>query len=319
MFARMLRPSQRARGVVVGVGDDAAVIDPPRGTHLLLTTDGQVEGRHFQREWLSPFDLGWRLAAVNLSDIAAMGGSPQWAVLSLNLPDGLDARYVAELERGVRDHLRAWHAHLVGGNVAATERRIVADLTLIGLCERGRAWRRQCTGGDAIVVVGSLGDARAGLRLLRDGQRRSTTLTRAFTRPKPLLEVARLLRRETAVRGAIDVSDGFATDLIRLCRAARVGCEVDVSLLPVSRALARFCKEREARPEDWVVRGGEDYALILSVEPTRAERIADRIERRTGEPATVVGRFSRSRGRYRLLRNGRRVPLRPLGWDHFGA
>ena len=317
-FARMLRGSSRTKGVAVGVGDDAAVIDPPANEQLLITTDGQVEGRHYQRGWLSATEIGWRLAAVNLSDIAAMGGRPRYAVVSLNLPPRPRAAFVTELERGVRDHLRKYGAVVVGGNVSATEKNLVADMTLIGSCAKGRAWRRTCTPGrDTIVVVGALGDARAGLQLLKEKKKRATALTRAFKRPVPRLDVARMLRNERAVHGAIDVSDGFATDVIRLCRAGAAGCEIDLSLLPTSRALDRFCKARGDAPQKWALHGGEDYALILSVDSAKAERLAERIERRLDVPTRVVGRFTRARGRYRLLRNGREVALKALGWDHF--
>ena len=146
---------------------------------------------------------------------------------------------------------------------------------------------------------------------------RGTALIQAFRRPVPRLDVVRLLKNERAIHGAIDVSDGFATDVIRLCRAGAAGCEVDLSLLPVSRALTRFCNARDERAQSWALRGGEDYALILSVEASKAEGLAARIERRLAVPARVVGRFTRSRSRYRLLRNGREVALKAVGFDHF--
>jgi len=314
----MLRTATRKKGVVVGVGDDAAVITPPKDAQLLITTDGQVEGRHYRKTWLTGFDVGWRLAAVNLSDIAAMGGEPRYAVMSLNVPPRSGSEFVKDIERGARDHLRKFDAALIGGNISSTEHNLVTDMTLIGACQKGRAWLRHCTPGrDAVMVVGNLGDARAGLALLKEKRSRATALTRAFRRPVPRLDVVRLLRNERAVRGAIDVSDGFSTDVIRLSRAGRAGCEVDLSLLPVSRALNRFCNARDERAAEYALRGGEDYALILSVEASKAEKLAERIERRLGLPARVVGRFTRSRGRYRLLRNGRQVALKSQGWDHF--
>lgn len=314
----MLRASGRTKGVVVGVGDDAAVIDPPKNSNLIITTDGQVEGRHYHKSWLSGADIGWRLAAVNLSDVAAMGGQPRYAVMSLNVPPRSRSDFIKGIERGARDHLRKYGAALVGGNVSGTEHNLVADMTLIGDCPKGRAWRRHCIPGrDAVVVVGTLGDARAGLALLKEGRSRATALTRSFCRPVPRLDAVRLLKNERAIHGAIDVSDGFSTDVIRLSRAGKAGCEVDLELLPVSRALSRFCNARDEGAHDYALRGGEDYALILSVEASKAEKLASHIERRLGVPARVVGRFTRSRGRYRLLRNGRQGALKAQGWDHF--
>lgn len=318
-FTRILGATEStARGVIVGVGDDTAVLRPPPGEDLLVTTDILVEGRHFERRWFTGRALGWRLAAVNLSDVAAMGGRPRYGVLSLALPSNVGAAYIHGIEKGVRDHLKAYDAVVVGGNVSGIESTLVCDLTLVGSCARGRAWRRTCNPGrDAIVAVGYLGDARAGLEMLRGDARASGTLVRAFKKPAPRLDVARLLAGDPAVHGAIDVSDGFSTDLIRVCEANRAGCEIDADALPVSPALARRCRRTDADPVSYAVKGGDDYALLLFVDVKKADRIADRIRDVLGVPASVVGRFTRSCGRYELLVGGRRRAMKPRGWDHF--
>lgn len=316
-----------ARGVVVGIGDDAAAVRPATGQDLLLTTDVHVEGRHFRRAWFSGVELGWRLAAVNLSDIAAMGGAPSYAVLSLVLPDDVNIAYAKDIERGVARHLARHGAAIVGGNVSATDGSIVCDLTLAGSVARGRAWKRSCRPGrDAIVLIGTIGESRAGLEILRRaGSRRGREgsrfkrLVKAYKRPKPLLAVAKLLREESAVHGAIDVSDGFATDLGRVCRASAAGCEVDASAIPIARTLRAYCRACGGDPLDFAINGGEDYALILAVDSRKAEMITSRVEQSLGLPARVTGRFTRRRGRYELVTEGHRKRLVPRGWDHFGG
>ncbi|MEE9269482.1 MAG: thiamine-phosphate kinase [Candidatus Krumholzibacteria bacterium] len=320
-FRRMLAARRvGTRGVVVGVGDDTAVLRPRAGQDLLFTTDVQVEGRHFERDWLSGFDLGWRLAAVNLSDIAAMGGVPLYALVALALPENLDLKYVKSIERGVRDHLAAWRATVVGGNVSGIDDTIVCDLTLIGSCARGKAWKRNCRPNlDAVVVVGNLGDAAAGYDVLARGRKRNGRgkIIRAFRKPRPLLDVARLLTGEKAVHGAIDVSDGFSSDLIHICEGGDAGVEVDSRQLPLSKALHNFCKASGGVPLRYAMDGGEDYALILSVDAKRAEVIANKIEDSTGVTARVVGRFTARKGAYYLLgERGRRTRIVPGGWDH---
>jgi thiamine-monophosphate kinase len=308
------------RGVVVGVGDDAAVVRARPGEDLLLTTDVQVEGRHFERDWLSGFDLGWRLAAVNLSDIAAMGGVPLYGLLALALPENLDVKYVKGIERGVRDHLAAWRASVVGGNLSGIDDVIVCDLTLIGSCARGKAWKRSCRPNrDAVVVVGNLGEAAAGHEVLAGRRKKSGRgkLIRAFRKPRPLLDVAQLLAGEKAIHGAIDVSDGFSSDLIHLCKSGDAGVEVDGLQLPLSKALHTFCQASGGVPLRYALDGGEDYALILSVDTKHAEEVASRIESSTGVTARVVGRFTPRKGAYYLVgERGRRTRIVPRGWDH---
>ena len=311
------------RGVVVGVGDDAAVLRPRAGQDLLLTTDVQVEGRHFERSWLGGFDLGWRLAAVNLSDIAAMGGAPLYGLLSLALPSDLDLTYVKGIERGVRDHLAAWRASIVGGNVSGIDGLIVCDLTLVGACQKGRAWTRTCRPGrDAIVVAGSLGEAAAGHDILAGKRDKSgrKKLIHAFRKPRPLLDVARLLANDKAVHGAIDISDGFSSDLIRLCEGGGAGAEVDSGQLPLSKALHAFRQVNGRVPLQYALHGGEDYALILGVDARKASTVAERIERTTGVSARVVGRFTSTTGAYYLVgERGRRTRLQARGWDHLAG
>jgi thiamine-monophosphate kinase len=317
-FTRMIRATRiPSPGVVIGVGDDAAVIRPSSKDDLIVTADALVENRHFERRWLSGFDVGWRLAAVNLSDVASMGGRPLYGVLSLALPADLELEYTRGIERGVRDHLAAHRATIVGGNISGIETTLVCDLTLIGACAKGKAWKRRCLPGrDAIVVAGYLGDSRAGLELLGRNARSGGALVRAYKSPVPRLDVAKLLESESAVHGAIDVSDGLSTDLIHLCEASDAGCEIDAGSLPVSRALRAYCLGARKDPIRFALHGGEDYALVLAVASGSAAAVAKAIERQFRIPARVLGRFTRSRGRYQITRGRRSTRFGPGGWDH---
>jgi thiamine-monophosphate kinase len=365
-FARMIAAKKTfTKGIVVGTGDDTAVLRPDPNEDVLVTTDILVENRHFKRTWFTGYELGWRLAAVNLSDIASMGGRPLYGILSLAIPEGLAIDYVREIERGVRDHLARYQAAIVGGNVSGIETTLVCDLTLIGACGKGKAWRRTCRPEkDAIVVAGDLGQAHAGLDLLeknpraagidrsRKSPRSSGPLIRAYKKPVPRLDVARLLTGDRAVRGApnargdrairgeddraigkaihgasdragekaihgaIDVSDGFSTDLIHICEAAGAGCEVDPRALPVSPALRLHCRREKKDPLAMALHAGEDYALILAVDPKQATSVVVRIEQGLGIPARIVGRFTKHTGRYLLVQDGSSTPFSSSGWDH---
>jgi thiamine-monophosphate kinase len=251
----------RAPGLVTGVGDDAAVFRGNSGEDFVVTQDVLVEGRHFKREWFGGRELGRRLASVNLSDVAAMGARPLYGLFSLVLPADTDPAYVEQISKGIVSRFSEFGAALIGGNVSGTGGPLTCDLTVIGACPRGKAWLRRARSGDAIVIAGRLGEAAAGLEMLRAGRGTSAgrggRLVSAFKRPRPLLAVPKALRGTPGVRGAIDVSDGLSTDVIHVCEPSGVGCEIDADALPASRPLAAFCKARGADPVDWMMRGGD--------------------------------------------------------------
>jgi len=307
----------RPRGLVAGVGDDAAVIRGD-GEDLVITNDVLVEGRHFERSWMSGAVLGWRAAAVNLSDVAAMGAWPRYALVSLLIPEGVALAQAKSIERGIVKHLARYGAAVIGGNVSATPGPLVVDVTLVGAVERNRAWGRKPKPGDAIVVAGNLGCASAGLMLMQNEPRARGALVNAYRKPVPRLDVARLFEGEKAVHAAIDVSDGFSTDVIRMCRAGGAGCDIDAAELPYPRALKSFCILRDEKTVDRVLRGGEDYALILGVAPSAAARIRDAIRSELAIPVAIAGKFTAAKGRYRVTaEDGSIRQLVSTGWDHF--
>jgi len=282
---------------------------------VVLTTDAMVEGRHFERGWLKPREIGWRLAAVNLSDIAAVGATPRYALMSLVLPKRVKPAEAEAIEAGAAEHLAKYKTSIVGGNIASIEGPLVCEMTIIGTCQRGAAWTRSgARKSDAIVVAGTLGAAAAAVTTLRGGAR-SNSLLKAYKRPTPRLDVARALAGNASVHGAIDISDSLSSDVRHVCEASRLGCELDASALPISRAVREFCKQRRKDPVEWALHAGEDYALLLSVAPQRAAEVC-RIIRNSGAPAAVVGCFTGSRGVYGILENGRVRAFEPRGWDH---
>jgi len=319
LIAGLARSARRAgaapRGLVLGIGDDAAAI---RGGNedFLITQDALVEGRHFRREWMTSATIGRRAAAVNLSDIAAMGASPRYALVSLFIPDGEEAAFVRGVERGVVAHCAQYGAAVVGGNVTATSGPFAVDVTLIGTCARGRAWRRWARAGDFIVVAGELGQAALGLAMLRDNARARGKAVGAYLRPVARLDVASGLAGERGVRGAIDVSDGLSTDLLHLCRTSGVGCDVDACALGVSRALHAYGKMHALDPVDWILRGGDDYALLLAVAPRRVRAVCAAVAA-LDVPVSCIGRFTTRRNGCRLRRaDGSKQRIVPSGWDH---
>jgi len=315
---------RRGSGLEEGIGDDAAVIGI-RGERLLLTKDLLVEGVDFRRAWQPPRLLGRKSLNVNLSDIAAMGGRPLYALLGLALPKKIEKRWVLEFLRGFRSAAEEHGVLLAGGDLSRAP-RVMISVTVMGRAERP-VLRRGAAPGDFLFVSGTLGDAAGGLRLLgrrgvpaaarraRGLPRRKSPgtagrLVRAFFDPRPRLDLGRELARRRLASAMIDLSDGLSVDLSRICRASGAGAEIWADCIPLSDAL------KAAFPSalDLALHGGEDFELLFSVRPSRLEELR-RLGRRF--PLHPVGRLVRGRDVVLLGRGGRRTPLPVRGWDHF--
>lgn len=293
--------------VAVGPGDDAAVTTPGSGD-LVLTTDALVEGVHFNRDLSTPRDLGYKAIAVNLSDIAAMAASPRYALCALTLSEEVDAAWVIELAGGMRECCDEFAVTLVGGNVARG-RDVTIAVTATGEVVPGRAVRRDgARPGDRLVVTGRLGGAAAGLRLAerRSWNDEERDALRRHVRPTPRVGEAGVLASHGAT-SLIDVSDGLALDLARLCEASEVGARVDLAGVPVHPA-ATF---------DEAVAGGEDYELLGTVPSGDAVAAArSQLAEAFGVPLAEIGRIIET-GLVAVEPEGTERPLEPEGWDHF--
>jgi len=338
-------------GVVVGPGDDAAVLRPEAGDDLVATTDSFVEGVHWLPGLLDPASLGHRFAAANLSDLAAMAATPRWALLAVGVPPDAEAGWLESFERGLAAALAAHGATVVGGNLTRERTHAWFTLTLLGEVARGRAWTRQgARPGDLLAVTGSPGRAGAALAVGAAAHRVSFTaaacepLLRAHREPSARVEFARALAETGAVTAAIDLSDGFHGDLAHLATASGVGAEIDETLWPRDETLveaARLLLFQRAHGPGWAharrqwVRyapprarlarlaaelhfgPSDDYELLLAIDP-ELERRAIAVAQATRTPLTVVGRFHDAPG-VLTIRDaaGRARPLPGGGWDHF--
>lgn len=281
--------------VVVGPGDDCAVVRTAGATRdTLFTVDAFVEHRHFERAWITPGALGRRLARVNVSDVAAMAGTPRFAVLSAAIP-AADAAWLEAVSLGAANELERLGAALVGGNVAASDVDHVYDLALVGdVAHEGALLRSGARVGDVVAVTGVLGAAAAGLavldgRLEADGADRATW-TGAWLRPEPRIREARVLAEEGA-SAAIDVSDGFLRDLGHLCEASGVAARVHEADVPLAPGIDRIAAPGVPEPVALAVHGGEDYELIATIAEDGFERARRRFREACGTSLTAVGRI----------------------------
>jgi len=319
----------RARGVILGIGDDCAILHPPKGHELLVTTDFTLEGSHFRRDWHPPESVGHRTLARGLSDLAAMGARPLAAFLSLALPiEMLTTRarqaWLESFFAGLRTLAQQHQVPLAGGDTSESPCGLVlADIVLIGSAPAGRALRRSGgRAGDALYVTGDLGGAAAELAAM---QRRATKSKSKSTLPRmpapnqldahpqmfpqPRIPVGLALLRRRLATATIDLSDGLSTDLAHLCRESSVGAEVSVAALPI-HPLA--LESGPGNAIDLALHGGEDYELLFAAPPTaRVPRTL------AGVRVTRIGSLERGNSITLLDSVGRRSPLQPGGWEHF--
>ncbi|HTV86991.1 MAG TPA: thiamine-phosphate kinase [Dyella sp.] len=306
--------AQTREDVRLGIGDDAALLRVPDGQELVVAIDTLVEGVHFPLGTAAA-DIGWKALAVNLSDMAAMGAAPAWALLALTLPNG-EAAFVDDLAAGFAQLARQYRLALVGGDT--TRGPLALSVAVHGLLPSGHALLRAgAQVGDAICVTGTLGDAAAGLELLRAGggaDAHAAYLVERLHRPTPRIDAGLALRGQA--HACIDVSDGLLADLGHICAASGVGARIDASLLPFSPALLNVFGAHAAR--EFALSGGDDYELCFTVPVDRATALqSNRVQ--LGCAATVIGHVVEGSGVHAYDGDGRELALERRGWDHFRA
>jgi thiamine-monophosphate kinase len=291
----------------IGIGDDCAVIPIPRGHQTLVTTDFSLENIHFRRAWHPAESVGHRCLARGLSDIAAMGGEPVTAFLSIALPRSLPQSWVDAFLRGLLKLAAEFKVSLAGGDTAESPGGVLADIVILGSVPRGKAVLRSgAKPGDKIYVTGELGASAATLDLLSWKKVRPADSPRHFY-PMPRIEVGRFLRKRRLASAMIDISDGLSTDLGHLCEESKVGAEIRAGAIPVAM-IGKPSREVELR---FALHGGDDYELLFTA--PRGKRVPSRI---AGITVTQIGQVTRGRGVF-LERNGVQRKLRPQGWEHF--
>jgi len=307
-----------APGVHRGIGDDAAELEIPVGHRLLTSTDLLLENIHFSFAWTSAEDLGHKAVAVNLSDIAAMGGTPRFLYIGLACPAATE---VGQLDAFVTGALAEAGAHgvtLVGGDTCRSPGPWIISVTIEGTAPAGVAVGRDgARPGDAVLVSGTLGDSALALALWQRGATPEAFLAARHCRPEPRIALGRELAQAGLATAMIDLSDGLAADLGHILEASGVGAEVQSAALPLSPA---FRAHLAQRPElfDLALAGGEDYELICTV-PVERVAAAQAIAARVGVPLTVIGAITFSEPGLQLrVGNGAVRPLRRSGYEHFG-
>ena len=309
----------------VPIGDDAAVAVPERGALEVLTTDALVEGIHFDLRFSSMNDVGYRALAVNVSDIAAMGGTPRLALLSLILPARLTVGDVSSLLDGFAAMAREVDVALAGGNVTESPGPLIVDVSVLGAVGPRKVLTRSGgRPGDSLYVTGSVGAATAGLQWLRDrpsggpevpDEPGLAACVARYRRPAPRARVGALLGRTRSATACMDLSDGLSDAVNQIATASGTGAMLDGRALPIDRAASQWFAARGTDPVRAAIAGGDDYELLFSVSPRRRGRLKTIVQQSRGVPITRIGELTEAPSIV-LVRDGAAEPL-PDGFTHF--
>lgn len=307
--------------MVRGIGDDAAVVTGPDGV-LVVTTDMLVERVHFIRGTISHRQLGYKSLAVNLSDIAAMGATPLDAFLSIAVPPSVSVEDLDEFYAGFKELARSSRVNLLGGDTTASVEDLCINVVVTGTAPASQIlYRSGAREGDRILVTGTLGDSAGGLEILLGRASVSDAiahpLLEAHYRPELYLEEARIFATSGAAGAAIDLSDGLASDLGHVCRASCVGAVIDLDAVPLSEALQRLCRDSGLDPYRLALGGGEDYRLMVTLDPARVDELRAAVAGATGRRVFDIGEIVAGDSIRVRRADGALGPLELTGWDHF--
>ncbi|HEX9654748.1 MAG TPA: thiamine-phosphate kinase [bacterium] len=310
-----------SRGILVGIDDDAAAVQISPDKILLATTDALIEGVHFDLSYFNFYQLGWRALAANLSDIAAMGGQPLYALVSVGLPTHLEVANALDFYRGMKALGDQFQTAIVGGDTTQSPDRVFISITVLGQAQAERLLRRSGAQiGDAVFVTGDLGGSVAGLCALKSPDHKLRAKYPAAIEkhllPRPRVHEAQFVVENFPIHAMIDISDGLASEVHHICRLSKVGALVYEEKIPIAaetRAVADHFKEA---PLEYALYGGEDFELLFTAPGEASDELPKKFYEKFGLPCTNIGVIENQTVRLRKS-DGATEELSSLGYDHF--
>jgi len=294
----------RDKNVIVGIGDDAAVVKT-KGLQV-LTTDCLVEGDHFRTEWFTPKQIGVKSIEINVSDIAAMGAVPRYVLVSLALPKDLDVEFVEELYEGMWNVCDKYNIEIIGGNMTHCQ-QIVISIALTGeVDKKNLCLRNGAKPGDFIFVSGPLGNGRAGLRLFQNNFKGFEQVKKGYLEPKANLD--RALKIAPYVNSMEDISDGLASEIKHICDESNCGAILYKDKIPISDQVRDFAKKLKEDEYDYALYGGEDFELVFTVSKDELDKV----------DGFLVGEITKNK-EIKLSYKGKEIPITEKGYDHFSS
>jgi len=312
----------RPDNVIKSIGDDAAAftVEPDRVS--LITTDLLVERIHFIRNSISGFDLGYKSLAVNLSDIAAMGGKAREAFISIAIPQDCPLEYLEAFYDGLKNLAARFDVNILGGDTTNSKEDLIINIVVQGTVDQTQMMCRDAAcPGDIIVSSGYLGDSKAGLHLILNNIPTDTedlqALYRAHVLPEPHLHEGRFLASQPGTHAGIDTSDGLSSDLGHIAEESQVGATLYFDKIPVSESLLKFCSRFDFDPVEYALSGGEDYTLLCTLAPQNAADIAAKFQTEFKRPLFRIGEINDKNKLDMIYPDGSSKPIAPTGWNHF--
>lgn len=304
------------RQVVVNIGDDAAVIKSPPDRLLIFTTDTLVERIHFDLSYFSFEEIGWKAMAANLSDIAAMGGLPKYALVTMGLPESMRAEDVLSIYKGASKIARKYNCKIIGGDTTLVPKDLFISIALLGEVEKKfLVTRSGAKKGDLICVTGKLGEAQAGLEYLKKYGRQKFSLARKHLQPNPRINEARILVKNLKINSMIDISDGLSSELFHLVDESRLGALIYEQNIPISPKCLKLASFLNKTPLAWALSSGEEYELLFTFGKKDQAKIG-RIKSKVS--VSVIGEMVDKRDGVKLIhKSGRMKDLRKVGFVHF--
>jgi len=308
--------------LIQGIGDDCAVIGPYNGNVFLITTDMLVEDIHFILGKIDPQHLGQKVIAVNLSDIAAMGGTPLHGVISMAIPKYMYVTPIHAIYNGMKEMCRRYSLNLIGGDTCASPHKLIINVAIIGEApEKEVLYRKGAKPGDKIYVTGTLGDSAGGLKLVTEEfsapESVAAVLMEAHNLPVPCIETGRMIAQSKLADAMIDLSVGFVSDLRHICEASGVGASLLHHSIPISDEIQLFAKNNNLDPYELGLYGGEDYRLLITVPPENCGRFESLFKEDTSHHIYEVGEITAKKGIQMVMEDGKEENLTVRGYDHF--
>lgn len=309
------------QGETVGIGDDCAILPANENEDWLVTTDLLMEDVHFLRDAITPEQLGYKALAVNLSDIAAMGGTPVGSFLSIAIPADIDVEYLDGFMDGYHALSQKYNTPLLGGDTTKSLKHFAINVCVIGKCPKGKARKRSMAQpGDSVCVSGLLGDSPGGLQVILN-KLQSTEATgyliEKHHQPEPRLAEGAFLINEPGVRAMMDISDGIASDLNHILKASGVSANIQLEQIPLSEQLKTVSAENLFNAIELAVGGGEDYELLLTVDSQLLENIQQKFQEQFGKPLYCIGTITEGSTGISWFQNNKQVELSKHGFNHF--
>lgn len=316
MIRRALSPVKKDSALMLGIGDDAAVFRTSGHVWNVVTVDAMAEGIHFDLRYTDLRKLGWKALASNISDLAAMGAEPKWALVNLTIPKRVSAEDIRELYRGISNCSKKYGMQVIGGNITRAINEFVICITLLGEAEKENIIKRSgAKTGDIIAVTGDLGGSHAGLRILQERKRKSTFkyVLRKHLSPIPRIESIRKIQRfGVKIHACIDISDGLSSDLGHICSASKVGAELELDKIPIhteTKNAAAFLREDVL---SYALNGGEEYELLMTMTPQNFKEAKIAL----GRHITAIGKINTSRKLTGYDQN-KKITIKAKGFSHF--